>query len=335
MSRSRLAAAGVGILVIALGAAAWLLRSKPPVYTGPVERITAGSSSNSYSLLLLIAQERGFFAQNGLSVKMEEYESGRLAVTHLLQGDVDLATATDFVFMNESLNRDDLRIIASIATSEAHELVARRDKGIERPEDLRGKRIGVSFNTGTEFTLMRFLLFNRISPDEVTRINLSPSELVEAISTGEVDAIMSWEIWAYEAKKVLGEKAMSWPARIGLDFYWLLIAKGEFIRARASAIERFVKSLVQAEEFVRTYEAAAQSILANRWKRESAFLEYTWKKNKYVISLDQGLILSLEGEADWKLKSSPGDKRAIPNYLRFIYMDALNAVKPEANTIFR
>ena len=335
MKRPTFISAGVALLAIVLIAGAWLTRSKPPAYTGPIEQITLGSSPNSYSLLLVLAEERGFFAQNGLDVSIKEYETGHLAVTHLLRGDVDVATAADYVFMNASLEHNDLRIITSIATSGSEEVVARKDKGIEQPADLRGKRIGVCLNTATEFTLMRFLLFNRIPLDEVTLVNLSPSQLVESISNGEVDAIISWEIWVYEAKERLQEKALSWPARIGQGFYWLVVAGNDFIQAKVSLMERFLRAIVQAEEFAQTHRAEAQSLVATRWKREPAFVEHEWEKNKYSVSLDQGLIVAMEGEADWRIKSNPGDKRDVPNYLRLIYMDALNAVKPEANTIFR
>lgn len=327
--------AGVAILVIALIVAARFTRSKPPAYMGPVEKITLGSSPNTYSLLLIVAAERGYFAQHGLDVSIEDYESGLIAVDLLLQGDVDIATAADFVFMNRSLERKDLRIIASIATSGSEEIVARRDRGIEQPQDLKGKRIGVNFNTTAEYTLMRFLLYNHISLDEVTLVNLIPSRLVESFSSGELDAMISWEQWVYEAKTRLGENARSWPARMGQDFYWLLIAKEGFIQEKSATLERFVRALAQAEEFVKGHKGEAQSILAARLKRERAFVEHEWEKNEYRITLDQGLIVALEGEADWRMKSNPDDKRVIPNYLRLIYMDSLNRVKPEANTIFR
>jgi NitT/TauT family transport system substrate-binding protein len=51
--------------------------------------------------------------------------------------------------------------------------------------------------------------------------------------------------------------------------------------------------------------------------------------------LDQTILVSLEDEARWAMKERLTDKKEIPNYLDFIFMDALEQAKPEAVTIIR
>jgi NitT/TauT family transport system substrate-binding protein len=193
---------GVAVLIIALVSIFFFQKSEPLTHTGPVEKINLGITRTVYSLLIVVAAEEGLFFQNGLDVNLKEYESGRVAVDHLIQGDVDVATAAEFVFANESLDHHDLSIVASIATSGSEEIVARKDKGIAQPADLKGKRIGVSLNTSAEYTLMRFLMFNHIPLNGVELVDLAPSRLGESLSREEVDAIISWEIWAYEARNI-------------------------------------------------------------------------------------------------------------------------------------
>ncbi len=43
----------------------------------------------------------------------------------------------------------------------------------------------------------------------------------------------------------------------------------------------------------------------------------------------------MEDEARWAMKEGLTDKKEVPNYLDFIFMDALELVKPEAVTIIR
>ena len=51
--------------------------------------------------------------------------------------------------------------------------------------------------------------------------------------------------------------------------------------------------------------------------------------------LDQTILVSLEDEARWAMKERLTDKKEIPNYLDFIFIDALEQAKPEAVTIIR
>lgn len=51
--------------------------------------------------------------------------------------------------------------------------------------------------------------------------------------------------------------------------------------------------------------------------------------------LDQTILMSLEDEARWAMREGLTDKKEPPNYLDFIYVDALEQVKPETVTIIR
>ena len=55
----------------------------------------------------------------------------------------------------------------------------------------------------------------------------------------------------------------------------------------------------------------------------------------HVVSLEQQLLLTLEDEARWTISEGLADKKEVPNYLDFIYLEGLEAVKPEAVTILR
>jgi NitT/TauT family transport system substrate-binding protein len=60
-----------------------------------------------------------------------------------------------------------------------------------------------------------------------------------------------------------------------------------------------------------------------------------WKEGKFTLFLDQALIVSLEDQARWAIKNKLTDATKAPNYLNYIYFDALEAVKPKSMTIIR
>jgi NitT/TauT family transport system substrate-binding protein len=300
-----------------------------------LESLTVGITSSEYSALVIAAEKLGLFAKNGIHVEIKEFDSGYIALSQLERGELDIAASTDFAFANKSLTNSDLRILTSIATTAVHELVARTDRGIQDPADLVGKNIGITSNTSGEFFLTTFLILNYLQPQTVNIVNMTPAKLVEAIVEGEVDAILSWDIFVYEAKKELGEKAISWPAQGGQVVYWLLSSTREFVDSRSDVIKRFLKSIVEAEEFLYRDQSFIQAMLADRWDREKQYRDYVWGKQRFVVSLDQPLIITLESQARWKLEGTQPSRRAIPNYLEHIYFDGLDVVKPRGITIFR
>ncbi len=335
MKKRKAALVAVVISILFLSTAAWFVQKRIPENSVPIESITIGGNREEASLLITLAENRGIFRRNGLNVILKEYESGYKALGQLVQGEVDIAAAADYPFVINSFDHKSLRIVASIATMDTNEIVARADKGITRPSDLRGKRIAVLTGTTLEFYLKRFLLFHHISPEEVTMVPLPASQLVNAISRGQVDAAIGWDLYIYEMKKELGDNAVNWPLQSGQDYYWLLVSEKEKIDARPKVIEKFIRSMVEAEDFIKESEEEAKAFLTNSRNREPRYIEYLWKRIEYTTSLPQGLIIALEDQAGDRLEAMPGENMALPNYLELIYQDGLKAVKPKGVTIFQ
>ena len=58
-----------------------------------------------------------------------------------------------------------------------------------------------------------------------------------------------------------------------------------------------------------------------------------WESFSFKLFLDQTIPITLEDEARWAIKEGLVDKKDVPNYLDYIYVDALKEAKPEAVTI--
>ncbi|MBN9035162.1 MAG: taurine ABC transporter substrate-binding protein [Rhizobiales bacterium] len=82
-------------------------------------------------------------------------------------------------------------ILDNIGKSEA--LVARNGSGIEKPEDLKGKKVGVPFVSTSHFHLLVALekVWN-INPRDVTILNMTPPQIVAAWERGDIDAAYVW-----------------------------------------------------------------------------------------------------------------------------------------------
>ena len=299
----------------------------------PTDTLTLGAYRGDTAALVWIAKDQGYFLDNGLDVTIREYEAGKLAADALLAGEVDIATTAEFVLVSNSFDREDLRILGSIATARTTELAARTDRGIRAPQDLIGKRVGVTQKSTGEFFLGSYLLFNGLSLEDIEVVDLRPSEIVEAIDEGEIDAAMTWDPNIYNIKKNMGDGIASWPGQSGQDFYFILVSRENWVQSHPETIERFLAAILQADAFARKHPTETRTIIRQTFGYDPEYIQYIWEKQDFMLTLPQELLIAMEDQARWMIENKLTPQATIPNYYQYIYLDGLEVVKPEAVTI--
>jgi NitT/TauT family transport system substrate-binding protein len=317
----------IGISFILLGTIIWFIQTNSQKFAVAVDKITLGTLSTELSSLIWVAKNKGYFAEQGLDVNIKLYESGLAAFNDMMAGNVEFATADEFVAVRHILEGSDFRIISSIDEAGDVKLVSRKDHGITKVTDLKGKRIGLVQGTIAEVYLDLLLLLQEISPQDVRTVNLSPSEQLRSITKGEIDAVIIWEPAATKVENELGSNAMIWDGFGGQEYYWLLLAKDETIKRRPLAVQRLLRALISAENFILTQTSVAQSIVAQHSGSQGT--QSLSKYHTFSARLDRPLIVAMEAQARRIKSKSPGGQSDFPDFLDFIYFDALEAVKPE------
>ena len=301
-------------------------------YTGKPETVRLGIYKGELSALFMIAQAEQYYERYGVDVRMKFYQAGALALQGLIDGEVDMATAAEFPFVSQSFTKKDLRIVASTSTSDTFRLVGRVDRGVRGVAGLVGKRIGITAGTQGEYFLGIALTLNDIPHSEVTEIDMNPSDLEKALADGRVDAVVAFDPVAYQLHKdIPGTVDVSIQG--GQEFYWLLLSKQPFLAAHPAAAERMVQALVNAQEFLDENPARAKAIVRQNLDLSRAYMDYVWKFAHFDVALEQPMVLALETEAGWAVENHLYGAVAVPNYLDFIYFDALEKVNPGAVTI--
>jgi ABC-type nitrate/sulfonate/bicarbonate transport system substrate-binding protein len=323
------------IIAVTLILSSFLYLNLTKPYDGEIESITVAYSPFESVTLFWIAENQNFFSHNGLNVTSQMHATGAGALDGVLSGEADIVVGTtEFPFASRVLNQARISTIASMSKSEFIYLVGRVDRGINDVSDLKGKTIGTTRGSIAHFYLGRFLELNSLSFQDVAFVDLkTPTEWVDAVVNGSIDAVVTAQPYVEMAKEGLGANAIVWSIQSNQPLYSQVISTDEWITGHPELCNRFLKSLYQAEAFVINHPAEAKEIVKNQMNFSDSYVETVWHQNQFSLSLDQSLILAMEGEARWLISNKLTNSKAVPNFLDYIYLDGLETVKPEAVNI--
>ncbi len=328
------------VVAIALGLY-WFNQKQPGKYTGPLEKVTLGAEASLLPAAVWVAENKGYFLDEGLDLTIKEFDSGRASLLAMLEGNqgIDISTAAPTPIMLSSFDRNDFSIFATFAYAyEDIKVIAHKGKGITTAADLKGKKIGTRMGSTGQFFTETFLIQNGVPSDDVEIVDIAPSDLPESLNNGEVDAIVIWEPHGSNARKLLGDNAIRLPSSDVYKTTFNFLTMKDFARNNPEALKKFLRAIDKATVFIKDSEKTTHEchdIVAERLNLEKEVMNLQWDMFTFEISLDQSLLISLEDEARWAIKNNLTSATEVPNYLDFIYLDTLDAVKPEAVTMIR
>lgn len=323
----------LAIIAIALSGYFWSSSQfqKP---AGPPEKlvIAGGNQPNNGSVYVALA--KGYFAHEGLDVTFHPYPSGKDALNSVLEGKADMAIPAETPIMFSGLRGEKLAVVATIAASDKiPAIIARKDRGISSPGDLKGKKTGVYLGTTSQFFLDIWLTSHRIPREGVRVVNLKPEEMVDALVNGDVDAISIWNPQAHRAQKELGANAVAFYGEGIYRITFGLVAAPSLVKEKPETVKRVLRALVRASNFMAQNREESIRIAAEQTKTDKVAIGDVWNDYSFAVTLDQSFLTALEDEARWAIKNKLTEATQVPNYLNFIYLDGLKAVRPEGVTI--
>jgi NitT/TauT family transport system substrate-binding protein len=303
---------------------------------GPPEKITIAVVHNYFPALIFIAKANNYFNDERLDVTLQMHTTGVSAIDALLAGKADLASTAETPVMFAITGGRRLSLLAETLVSDRElAIVARKDRGIAAPSDLKGKKIAVTAGTIREFFLYAYLGVNGISPNEVVIARLASDTHMNALLSGKVDAVSTWNPQLKKLQKALGERGLTFYMDPPHSIITVLSSRPELPSQKPDAVKGILRALIRAENFAREKPREAVNLIAAAIDMDPAELAESWKPEGFRVSLDQQLLLSLEDESRWAIKNRLTKAAKIPNYLDYIYFDGLKSVKPEAVRILR
>lgn len=298
---------------------------------GTPETITIAAAQGDSPALLYVAEDRGFFAENGLNVTLRPYDTAGRAIRGMGDGEADLSLSPEYSVVAEALNGSEIRVIASIDQAQGYYLVARRDRGITTLADLEGKTIALSRGGAAEFYLGRALELQGLSITNVTLLDMpSPTAAEGLITNGSVDAVITALGYVDAIGARLGDNGVVLPAQSNQSAFAVLAGRGDRLAARQQAVEWLLASLAQAETYTADHPTEARVIVKHRLQYDEGYTGRMWPNHRFVLSLDRSLFIAMNDEARWMIANNLTAATTPPSLRDYIDTTALSRVNPGA-----
>ena len=322
------AATAIMVALVVTGFGIWYFMSSLTADSGTTESITIEELPYESYSLIYIAEDQGLFTRNGLNVTMRNYGVPNF-LNGLLSDEVDIGLSSEYVFVRKVFNQANISVIGNIDRYQNVYLIGRKDRGIEKVSDLSGKKIGLTRNTISEFYLGRFLDLHGMSIRDVTLSNMPPSQYMQAITNGSIEALLTGN-FIDQIQERLGNNAVLWPTQNGQNSYYVMSCRSDWAAGHPVQINRFLKSLAQAEDYMINHPNEAKAVVQKRLNYTDAYMAKIWPKNEFSLSLDQSLVVAMEDEGRWMIANNLTTAKTIPDIRDHIYTKGLEEVLPES-----
>ena len=231
----------------------------PMIAVAHADPIVVGAASNLGGFAVLVAQEKGYFAKNGVDVKVEVRNTGSELSKGLRAGTFQFAPAA-FSNIPAALERGlNVRAVVGFngatytsATSDNMvAVVASAGSGIASIADLKGKKVGVTFGSTGDLYLQLALQKAGLTVDDIERVNVAPPSMTSVLDTGGVDAVSTWDPYTYRTlAKVAGSKVVQRGGGL-VCLCALLHGDPAYIAANEEATQKLVDAIAEGAAYVR------------------------------------------------------------------------------------
>jgi NitT/TauT family transport system substrate-binding protein len=273
-----------------------------------------------------VAKEGGLFEKNGLDVTINTGPSGSAMVPFLVNNQVQAAYGSDLAgVINHQVDPNIVAVADGTYLAKWESVIGRN---VDSLEALKGKKVGIAFGTGAEIFWRRLLANRKLDPAAYTLVNVEAPEMLAAIERGDIDAFAVWEPWPTRTlMAVKNTKVLATADGIYNNINFIYMNRGWIEQNRATS-EKFIKALCEANDVIEKDRATAT-------KQVAKFL-------KMPIELATELMPKLEFDMNWKPRSIETIKecehlladqkklKAPLDYSKYVYLDLMKAVRPQA-----
>jgi NitT/TauT family transport system substrate-binding protein len=208
-----------------------------------------------------VATGKNLFKEEGIDVQEVFFQSASESITGFLAGRVDLAWVTSGDAI-EMIHKDPtIRIIYVVDYSDGADGIIGR--GIQRPQDLKGKTIARENLLFENVLLRAYLDKGGLTEQDITIKDMTAADSATAFAAKRVDAAVSYEPWLTKAAKEGGGEVIF--STKGTNLIADVIAtRQKVIETRKADVLAYLRAVDKAVKQVNAGDAAAIDLVASK-----------------------------------------------------------------------
>lgn len=157
----------IGLVALMLGGCANKKDNTPPK-SGQLQNITIGLMPDVDSIPFIIAQEKGFFKEEGLEVTLKPFKSAVDRDSALQSGNLD-GVVSDMLAEAFAKTGGFDTVITSLTTG-SYKVVINKDEKITSIQQLKGKDVAISKNTIIEYVTDRVITESGLNSNDINKV---------------------------------------------------------------------------------------------------------------------------------------------------------------------
>ena len=207
-----------------------------------------------------VAQEQGFFKEEGLEVEINTFEGGIYVFRNIVSGGLDAGGGAGAAAAVSVAKKAGFKAIYALAPRFSSTLTVRSN--IKTLEDLKGKKFGVQEVGGFADVMSRLVLRKaNIKPDEVTFVPIASAD-VPPLLAGQIDSAVlhvDQMILARQKDPSFHPLVKFWELEPN-QLFLVVVAPEKKLAAEPAKYQALVRALIKANRFMYTNKARTVEI---------------------------------------------------------------------------
>jgi NitT/TauT family transport system substrate-binding protein len=304
----------VGLLVGVI-----LVFISPSAFPQSFDRVRVGLSALSPSnWVVWVAEEKGLFKKHGIDAQVIFIGGGAArGMNALIAKDVQFMNIGGVGVINAALRGVDVAMVASNVNLSTQRLMSRPE--IKTPEDLRGKRIGVTaFGSNTHSVLLMLLKRWSMKPEDVVILQIGPSPtMILSLEKHLIDAAILTSPSDFIAEE-RGNRTLADLADLKIySLQGTVATSRDYLRSSEDQATRFIRGYSEGIAFIKKNKAQSIEVLRKKLRlgdSENPYIEKTYAlyATKYLDQIPYVSIQGVKTLLDFIAPENPKAKSADP-----------------------